>query len=228
MTPPSACPTCHSPIAPWDNIPVLSWLVLRGRCRNCQAPISARYPLVELATAGLFAGTAARFGYQWDVPAFLVLFAGLLALSYIDVERLLLPKKIVYPLLGMVAALLVMAAAATGQWHDLLVATLCALGWFILFFGLNAVSPRTARIRRCPPGPGSRTRSRLARRALRPAGLLRGQPHRRDHRHRARSRPNGSAGRNRFPTGSSWPSERRWPFSPDRSCCNHSASSIEP
>ena len=142
MTPPSACPTCHSPIAPWDNIPVLSWLVLRGRCRNCQAPISARYPLVELATAGLFAGTAARFGYQWDVPAFLVLFAGLLALSYIDVERLLLPKKIVYPLLGMVAALLVMAAAATGQWHDLLVATLCALGWFILFFGLNAVSPR--------------------------------------------------------------------------------------
>jgi leader peptidase (prepilin peptidase)/N-methyltransferase len=142
VTPPSACPTCHSPIAPWDNIPVLSWLVLRGRCRNCQAPISARYPLVELATAGLFAGTAARFGYQWDVPAFLVLFAGLLALSYIDVERLLLPKKIVYPLLGMVAALLVLAAAATGQWHDLLVATLCAVGWFILFFGLNAVSPR--------------------------------------------------------------------------------------
>jgi leader peptidase (prepilin peptidase)/N-methyltransferase len=142
VTPPSACPTCHSPIAPWDNIPVLSWLVLRGRCRNCRAPISARYPLVELATAGLFAGTAARFGYQWDVPAFLVLFAGLLALSYIDVERLLLPKKIVYPLLGMVAALLVMAAAATGQWHDLLVATLSAMGWFILFFGLNAVSPR--------------------------------------------------------------------------------------
>ena len=142
VTPPSACPTCHSPIAPWDNIPVFSWLVLRGRCRNCQAPISARYPLVELATAGLFAGTAARFGHQWDVPAFLVLFAGLLALSYIDVERLLLPKKIVYPLLGMVAALLVMAAAATGQWHDLLVATLSALGWFILFFGLNAVSPR--------------------------------------------------------------------------------------
>ena len=95
VTPPSACPTCHSPIAPWDNIPVFSWLVLRGRCRNCQAPISARYPLVELATAGLFAGTAARFGYQWDLPAFLVLFAGLLALSCIDVERLLLPKKIV-------------------------------------------------------------------------------------------------------------------------------------
>ena len=139
---PSACTSCHSSVAPRDNIPVFSWLVLRGRCRHCEARISARYPLVELATAALFAGTAARFGYQWDVPAFLVLFAGLLALSYIDVERLLLPKRIVYPLLGLVAALLMMAAAATGHWHDLLVASLCALAWFLLFFGLNAVSPR--------------------------------------------------------------------------------------
>jgi leader peptidase (prepilin peptidase)/N-methyltransferase len=142
VSPPSACPTCHTPISPRDNIPVVSWLLLRGRCRSCDAPISARYPLVELAAAGLFAGTAARFGYQWDLPAFLVLFAGLLALSCIDVEQLLLPKRIVYPLLGLVAALLAMAAAATGQWHDLLVGALCALGWFILFFGLNAVSPR--------------------------------------------------------------------------------------
>jgi leader peptidase (prepilin peptidase) / N-methyltransferase len=142
VSPPSACPECHSPISPRDNIPVVSWLLLRGRCRVCKTPISARYPLVELATAGLFAGTAARFGYQWDVPAFLVLFAGLLALSCIDVERLLLPKKIVYPLLGLVAALLVLAAAMTGQWHELLVASICGLAWFILFYGLNAVSPR--------------------------------------------------------------------------------------
>jgi len=142
VSPPSACPTCHSPISPRDNVPVLSWLLLRGRCRVCDTPISARYPLVELAAAGLFAGMAARFGYQWDLPAFLLLSAGLLALSCIDIELLLLPKKIVYPLLGLVAALLVMAAAATGQWHDLLVGSLCALGWFILFFGLNAVSAR--------------------------------------------------------------------------------------
>ena len=66
---------------------MVSWLVLRGRCRDCQTPISVRYPLVELACAALFAGTAARFGYQWDLPAYLVLFAGLLALSCIDVER---------------------------------------------------------------------------------------------------------------------------------------------
>ena len=56
-----------------------------------------RYPLVELACGALFAGTAARFGRQWDLPAYLVLFAGLLALSCIDVERMILPKKIVYP-----------------------------------------------------------------------------------------------------------------------------------
>ena len=91
-------PACGATIRERDNIPVVSWLVLRGRCRDCRAPISARYPLVELACAGLFAGTAARFGQAWDLPAYLVLFAGLLALSCIDVERMLLPKKIVYPL----------------------------------------------------------------------------------------------------------------------------------
>ncbi len=105
-------------------------------------PISARYPLVELACAALFAGTAARFGYDWALPAFLVLFAGLLALSVIDVEPLLLPKKIVWPLSVLVTALFVMAAAATGQWHDLLVGAICAAAWFLVFFLLNLASPR--------------------------------------------------------------------------------------
>ena len=115
--PRSACPACGTPIRETDNIPVVSWLLLHGRCRQCQASISPRYPLVELACAGLFAGTAARFGYQWDLPAYLALFAGLLALSCIDVEHLLLPKKIVYPLTVLVTLLLLMAAAITGHWH---------------------------------------------------------------------------------------------------------------
>ncbi len=102
VSPRSACPTCGAPIKERDNLPVLSWLLLRGRCRNCRSSISTRYPLVELACAGLFAGTAARFGYSWDLPAFLVLSAGLLALSSIDVEMMLLPRKIVYPLSVMV------------------------------------------------------------------------------------------------------------------------------
>ncbi len=142
VSPRSACPTCGAAISEQDTLHVLSWLLLRGRCRNCRSPISKRYPLVELACAGLFAATAARFGYSWDLPAFLVLFAGLLALSCIDVEMMLLPRKIVYPLSVMVGLLLVMAAAVTGDWHDLLVAALCALGWFVVFFAINLIDGR--------------------------------------------------------------------------------------
>lgn len=142
VSPRSACPACGAAIRERDNIPVLSWLVLRGRCRDCRAPISARYPLVELACGGLFAGTAARFGFAWDLPAYLVLFAGLLALSCIDVERMILPKKIVYPLTVLVAALLILAAAGTGRWHEYLIGIICALGWFVVFFGMNLASPR--------------------------------------------------------------------------------------
>lgn len=142
VSPRSACPTCGTQIQDRDNIPVLSWVLLRGRCRTCHSPISVRYPLVELATAGLFAGTAGRLGYNWALPAFLVLFAGILSLALIDLEHLLLPKKIVYPLLGGVAALLVVAAGATDQWHKLLVAGISGAAWFVVFFALNFVSPR--------------------------------------------------------------------------------------
>jgi leader peptidase (prepilin peptidase)/N-methyltransferase len=142
VSPRSACPACGTPIRERDNIPVVSWLMLRGRCRVCREPISPRYPLVELGCGGLFAGTAARFGYQWDLPAFLVLFAGLLALSCIDVERMLLPKKIVYPLTGLVAALLVLAAAMMHNWRAFVVGLICAAAWFALFFTLNLVDSR--------------------------------------------------------------------------------------
>ena len=142
VSPPSACPNCHTEITPRDNIPVLSWLCLRGKCRTCAEPISARYPLVELAMAALFAGAAARFGYNWALPAYLATLAGLLVLSCIDVELLILPKKIVYPLLAIVAVLLVVASGATGHWHYLLIAVICSVGWFVAFFALNALSPR--------------------------------------------------------------------------------------
>src|SRR5580704_1515708 len=142
VSPRSACPSCGVPIRERDNIPVLSWLMLRGRCRDCNAPISARYVLVELSCAGLFAGSAARFGHEWDLPAYLALFAGLLALSCIDVEHLLLPKKIVYPVTVLVTFLLLMAAAITGHWHQFVVGVVCAVGWFAVFFALNLISPR--------------------------------------------------------------------------------------
>ena len=142
VSPRSACPTCDVPIAPRDNVPILSWLYLRGRCRNCHSPISMRYPLVEAATAGLFAGVAARIGFSWTLPAYLVLAAGLLALACTDMEHLLLPKRIVYPVLGLFGALLVVAAAITGDWHNLFVAAISGAVWFVIFFAMNFISPR--------------------------------------------------------------------------------------
>lgn len=142
VSPRSRCPSCGAPIKERDNIPVLSWLLLRGRCRNCRSPISPRYLYVELAGGGLFAGAAARLGFRWDLPAFLVLLAGLLALACIDLEHLILPKKVVYPTLALVAGLLVLAAAMTGNWNNLLVAAICSAAWFALFFALNFASPR--------------------------------------------------------------------------------------
>src|ERR1700679_917306 len=68
VSPRSSCPSCGTAIQERDNIPVLSWVLLRGRCRTCKAPISGRYPLVEVSCAALFAGCAARFGYRWDLP----------------------------------------------------------------------------------------------------------------------------------------------------------------
>ena len=126
----------RSPIRARDNIPVVSWLVLRGRCRDCQAPISARYPLVELRVRRSSPGRR-PFWLQWDLPAFLVLFAGLLALSCIDVERMILPKKIVYPLTSWSRRSAV-AAAETGKWHGYVVGAICAAAWFVVFFALNS------------------------------------------------------------------------------------------
>jgi leader peptidase (prepilin peptidase)/N-methyltransferase len=142
VSPRSACPTCGTAIRERDNIPVLSWLLLRGRCRSCHSPISRRYPLVELACSALFAGAAARLGYNWDLPAMLVLLASLLALACIDVELLLLPKLIVYPALAGVTGLLILAALLTNDWSRLGVASLCAVGWFVVFFALNFANPR--------------------------------------------------------------------------------------
>jgi len=141
VQPRSSCPSCHTPITNRDNIPVLSWLLLRGKCRTCSQPISPRYPLVEAATAALFVGGAFRFGYDWSLPAFLVLFAGLLALAFTDLEHLLLPIRIVYPVLFLEAALLVVAALATGQWSRLGVAAASGAVAAGSFYLLHAINP---------------------------------------------------------------------------------------
>ncbi|CAN5641957.1 A24 family peptidase [soil metagenome] len=96
VRPPSKCPQCEAPIAPRDNIPVLSWLLLRGRCRSCSEPIPAGYPLVELANAALWVLAGVRFGAGWVLVAYAVLFSVLLVLSVIDLELYILPNKITY------------------------------------------------------------------------------------------------------------------------------------
>lgn len=142
VSPRSSCPVCAALILERDNIPVLSWLILKGRCRSCHEPISSRYPLVELTCAALFAGAAARFGFDWYLPVSLVLLTSLLALSFIDLEHLLLPKTIIYTSLVMMLALLLLDASITHSWHRLLIASICAAVWYLIFFAINAASPR--------------------------------------------------------------------------------------
>jgi leader peptidase (prepilin peptidase)/N-methyltransferase len=142
VRPRSRCPSCETPLTAADNIPLISWVVLRGKCRTCRAPISGRYPLVELATALLFAATALRFHDDWVLPAFLLFFAALLALAVIDFEQFLLPNRIIYPTLLAAVPLLVLAAAGNGEWRALRNAILGALAAFVIFFTLNLVYPR--------------------------------------------------------------------------------------
>ncbi len=108
--PRSACPVCHHPIRPGDNIPVLSWLRLRARCRDCGAPISARYPLVEAGTALLFALTAALIGPVAVLPAYLWFVAVVAVLVIVDLEHKRIPNRILYP--GTVVALALLAGGA--------------------------------------------------------------------------------------------------------------------
>ena len=105
-TPRSACPNCKAPIRALQNIPVVSWLVLRGRCASCNARISVRYPLVELTTGILSAWVAWHFGFGAAAACALLVTWALIALTAIDIDHQLLPDDITLPLMwaGMVAA----------------------------------------------------------------------------------------------------------------------------
>lgn len=103
--PQSHCPTCQAPIKPWQNVPIVSWLLLKGRCASCKTAISPRYPIIEFC-AGLLAALAAwQFGATWQLPLVLVLGWALLAMTVIDIDHQLLPDQITLPLmwLGLLA-----------------------------------------------------------------------------------------------------------------------------
>ncbi len=105
--PRSRCPACRAQIASRDNIPVLSWMVLRGRCRSCGEPIPIRYPAIEALTAAVFAGIAAARGVDSELALLLPFAAVLIAVAAIDLEHRIVPNRIVAP-----AALWALAAGA--------------------------------------------------------------------------------------------------------------------
>ena len=97
--PNSACPNCKNSIKPYDNIPILSWLILKGKCRNCKNAISPRYVAVELLTALLFVLVFWQIGFNAFLPVSLIFVASIVALIFIDAENMILPNVITYPLL---------------------------------------------------------------------------------------------------------------------------------
>jgi leader peptidase (prepilin peptidase) / N-methyltransferase len=120
VRPGSACPACGTPIGPRDNVPVLSWLLLRGRCRVCTEPISIRYPLVETLNAVVWLAMGwwawQSDGLAWLLPLLLVLGSAGVALFFIDLEHHRLPDAIVLPLYPVTVAGLVLAGVMSGLW----------------------------------------------------------------------------------------------------------------
>ncbi len=109
QTPRSKCPKCSHSISALENIPVISWLVLGGKCKSCKTKISVRYPLVELLTATLFALCAYQFGFGWSLAFALLFLSYLICGSFIDYDHKILPDQLTLPLVwfGLFAALIV-------------------------------------------------------------------------------------------------------------------------
>ena len=115
----SACPRCNEPIRALDNVPVLSWALLRGRCRSCEEPISIRYPLIEAVTGALFGTVAWAWGLDPLLPALLVFTWSLVVATVIDLEHRIIPNRLTLRLPFVLLPLVIGAAAADGAWADL-------------------------------------------------------------------------------------------------------------
>ena len=128
--PGSRCPACERPIKPYDNVPVLSWVLLRGRCRTCGARISPRYPLVELITALAFAGVVLARGFDAELWALLPFVAMLVAVAGIDLDHRIVPNKIVLP--AAVWGLATAVAFRSDMLGELLIAGAAAFTFLLL------------------------------------------------------------------------------------------------
>lgn len=129
-SPGSRCPQCGAAVKPYDNIPVLSWLILRGRCRSCGAPISIRYPLVEAGTAALYCAVVASRGADEDVWLGIAFVTMLIPVALIDLDHRIIPNRILLPF-----AILAPVTVALTDLHALpeyLIAGAAAGGFFLL------------------------------------------------------------------------------------------------
>ena len=141
VSPGSHCPSCSTPIKGRHNVPVFSWLILRGRCHSCHDRISVRYPLVEAGTALLFAAITMRFGLSLQLPAYLYLAAIGVCLALIDVDVRRLPDSIVLPSY-VVSLLLLLPAGAQGAGGTVAIRAVAGMGaLLVLFFALAAAYP---------------------------------------------------------------------------------------
>lgn len=133
--PSSHCPACQVPIRPWDNIPILSFLLLRGRCRACDSPIAWRYPLVECLTAILFAATVSRYGVTPLAITLLAFLSALVVIAFIDLDHQIIPNVITMP--GIPLGLLVGVVLGDPPILDRVIGTLAGAGflYLVLFFG---------------------------------------------------------------------------------------------
>jgi leader peptidase (prepilin peptidase)/N-methyltransferase len=144
VRPGSHCPSCQGQVRTRNNIPVFSWLMLRGKCADCAAPIGARYPLVEAGTAVLFVAVTARVAQLHllaALPAYLYFVAAGIALSVIDFDCRRLPNAIVYPSYPAVALLLTIGSAASHDWHALERAGIGGVALFAFYFALAFAYP---------------------------------------------------------------------------------------
>ncbi len=139
--PPSACPRCGAPIRPRDNIPVLSWLLLLGRCRDCGTSISSRYPLVEASTSLLFLATYWVIGERWVLAAYLWFAVVTFALSIIDLDTKRIPNRILYPGTAVAVVLLGIGALADGHLPSFGRALLAGSAYFAGFLVIGLIAP---------------------------------------------------------------------------------------
>lgn len=142
IAPRSSCPRCETAIAGRDNVPVVSWILLRGRCRTCAEPISVRYPAVEAVTGIAFGVMALRFGWSWELPAFCAFAAGLIAVSAVDLDCRRIPTRILQATAAVgLPWLAVDAAIAADPWPAIRV-LLGAAGSYGLLFAIHVASPK--------------------------------------------------------------------------------------